>query len=287
MTRDYLWCHISKNTIDKAGYKRYIIKYQFISLYNYVLYRLTGKERNHPYGKRFFFSLANGCKLQFHPFFNKKKTIVVYPEVIFGNPLEAYHVVRWLLYNTKYKNNIGAYSPSDLFIAYRECFNDTDLNPHNYIVHQASFNLDLYKQYNYGRRKGKCYIIRKGKNRPDLPNRFDGPVIDNLPETEKVRILNECEYCYCYDTQTAYSSIAAICGCISVVVPEPGKNRKDYRKGKDNPGYGVAYSDNNEEIMWALSTLDKLRESLDYSESNIRNAKRFVALINEKFKILA
>ena len=277
--------YFPNNIVDKSGYKRFIIKYQLISLYNYLLYKLTGKERIHPFGDRYFFSLVNGCKLQFHPFFNKKRHVVIYPEVVFGNPLDANHVVRWLLYTTKYKNVPDAYSDTDLFIAYREIFSDTDLNPHHYIIHQASFNLDIYKQYNYGVRKGNCYIIRKGRNRPDLPECFDGPIVDILPEKEKVKIFNECNYCYCYDTQTAYTSIAAICGCIPIVVLEQGMTRKDYRKGQDKPGYGIAYGDSKEELEWAISTRGKLRESLDYSESNLQNAERLVALLKERFDL--
>lgn len=273
--------YFARKKISNARYKKYIVVFQLIALYNFLLYKITGKERKDRYGKPFFFSLVKGCKLQYHPFFNKSNSIVIYPEVVFGNPLDANNVVRWLLYNTKYKNLPGAYSKTDLFIAYREIFNDLALNPNNYIIHQAYFDLSLYKRYNYGKRQGKCYIIRKGATRADLPASFDGPVIDRLPEKEKVRIFNESEYCYCYDTQTAYSSIAAICGCKSVVMPEPGKSRRDYLG--DKSGYGIAYGDNKEEIEWALSTVDKLAKSLDNSESNIKNAMNLFEILKKHF----
>lgn len=269
---------------NNAGYKRFIVKYQFIALYNYILYKITGKERIGFQHVPYFFSHIKDCKLQLHPYFDKKNSIVIYPEVVFGNPLDADNVVRWLLNKTKYKNLPGAYFKTDLFIAYREFFNDLDLNPNNYILRQTYFDLNLYKRYNYGKRQGKCYIVRKGAKRPDLPTSFDGLVIDRLPEKEKVRIFNESEYCYSYDTQTAYSSIAAICGCKSIVMPEPGKSRKNYRGEGDSPGYGIAYGDKKEEIEWALSTVDKLAESLDYTESNIKNAMNLIEILKKHFK---
>ena len=274
--------YLPRKKVDNSRYKKYIVAYQLIALYNYILFKITGKERKNRYGIPFFFSLVKGCKRQYHPF-SHKNSIIIYPEVVFGNPLEADNVVRWLLNKTKYKGISGAYSKTDLFIAYRDVFNDMELNPNNYIINQPYFNLDLYKQYNYGERKGNCYIIRKGATRTDLPLSFDGPVIDKLPEKEKVRLFNECKYCYSYDTQTAYSTIAAICGCISIVVPESGKSRKDYRGEGDSPGYGIAYGDNKEEIEWALSTVNKLAESLDYTKSNIKNAMYLIEILKKHF----
>lgn len=274
--------YFARRKVNNSRYKKYIVVYQLIALYNYILFKITGKERKNRYGIPFFFSIVRGCKLQYHPFLNKK-SIIIYPEIVFGNPLDADNVVRWLLNKTEYKDIPGAYSKNDLFIAYRDVFNDEDLNPNNYILNQPYFNLNLYNRYNYRERKGKCYIIRKGAKRTDLPSSFDGPIIDKLPEKEKVRLFNECKYCYSYDTQTAYSTIAAICGCISIVVPEPGKFRKDYRGESGSPGYGIAYGDNKEEIEWALSTVDKLAESLDFTESNINNAMYLVEILRKHF----
>jgi hypothetical protein len=275
--------YLPRKKVENSRYKKSIVVFQLIALYNYMLFKITGRERIHRNGIPFFFSLVKGCKRQYHPFFNKKNSIVIYPEVVFGNPLDADNVVRWLLNKTKYKDIPNAYFTTDLFIAYRDVFNDVDLNPNKYILNQLYFNLELYNRYNYGERKGKCYIIRKGAKRPDLPSSFDGPVIDKLPEKEKVRLFNVCEYCYSYDTQTAYTSIAAICGCISIVVPEPGKSREDYRGEGDSPGYGIAYGDNKEEIEWALSTVDKLAESIDHTESNIKNAMYLIEILNKHF----
>lgn len=208
-----------------------------------------------------------------------KNTIVVYPDIIYGNPLNAKKVVRWLLYyNTLYSRKDGktyGYNKEDLFFAYREIFNDKILNPECRLCTAPYFDLDLYKRTNFGERSGKCYIIRKGNSRSDLPKEFDGIIIDNLSEKEKVKIFNECEYCISYDTQTAYSAIAAICGCISVVVPEEGKTRKDYLE-KDEMGYGRAYGFSNDEIEYAISTKnDVMKHYMYLNDQSFESIKYF------------
>lgn len=223
------------------------------------------------------------CKIQINPFFSNKNTVVLYPEIVYGNPLNAKNVARWLLYYNRYPNDTSAYGKNDMFFSYRKIFNDNQLNPNQRIVKITCFDHKLYKQTNFSKRNGSCFIIRKGQNRTDLPQKMNGIVIDLLPEEEKVKIFNQCEFCYCYDTQTFYSSIASICGCKTIVVPEPGKTRKDYRGCDDNPHYGIAYGSTKEEMDWAEKTKTKLIDSLNYDESNMQNAKKFIDYMNNFF----
>ena len=224
-----------------------------------------------------------GLKFKYFPYFNKKNTIVIYPELIWGNPLKAEKVVRWLLYFHKYSEHPNSFSKDDCFISYTREFDDPLLNPEGNLVKINSFNKNLYRQFNFGERNGNCYIIRKGRNRDDLPKSFDGPVFDdNMSDEEFVRILNNCKYCYSYDTYTFYNSIAAVCGCIPIVVLEPGKTINDYLK-PDNPHYGVAYGDTEEQIEYAISTRSKRLATLDFEEVNRENTIRLVSILEKKF----
>lgn len=223
------------------------------------------------------------CRRKFFPFVGKN-TIVLYPEIITGNFLNAEKVTRWLLFHNKLFSQDGdktiGYDKNDLFFCYREVFNDEKLNPECRKLSITYFDFDTYKSYNHGQRSGKCYIIRKGRNRSDLPSEFDGPVIDDLPESEKVKYFNSCEYCVSYDTQTAYSQLAALCGCISIVMPEEGKARDDYRKNTGSvfdTGYGEAFGFAEDEIEYAKSSYSKLVEEIKKTEQNsIDNTKHFV-----------
>lgn len=227
---------------------------------------------------------VRGTKRKFFPWFDKNKTIVIYPEMVYGNFLNAKKVVRYFLYYNRFPGDDNAYGKDDLFICYREIFNDERLNPQRLKLELLSFDSELYKQTNFGERKGNCYILRKGKDRTDLPKQLDGIVIDNLSEKEKIRIFNECEYCYCYDLQTFYSTIACICGCKVIIVPEEGKTRADYLTGDDKK-YGVAFGLDEEEIKYATDTCHLVKEQLQRElQRNQVEVDNFCLLCNDFFK---
>lgn len=238
--------------------------------------RLYGEENyiNNRKYKGYVNEAVKGCKRRIYPFV-KENEIVIYPERVYGNFTRAKKVVRWFLYHNRYDS--GAYGNEDLFVTYRDVFNDSVLNPDNKQLYIAYYNLDTYRRYNFGERHGSCYVLRKGKDREDLPQYFDGPIIDELPEDEKVRIFNESEFCVSYDTQTAYSSLAALCGCVSIVVPEKGKSRDDYRKNEIS--YGEAFGFSDEEINYAVNTRDKLNEI--YQLRNLANKHEVENFVKE------
>ena len=257
---------------------------------HFLVYPLLCKLIKNPKNKyykicrNFLYKPIEGIKLQWNPFFSRRDTIVLYPERVYGNFLKAKHVVRWLLYYNPYPNDENAYRKDDLVIAFRSIFNDKKINPKGYTVQISWFNSQLYRQYNFGKRSGNCYIVRKGIDRNDLPQQFDGPVIDDLLEEDKVRIFNECAYCYSYDLQTFYSAIASICGCISVVVLEPDKHKEDYLSPEDLENLnGIAYGNTPEEITFALKTRDKLLKSVDFRTRNSYELDIFLQLLHEKF----
>lgn len=230
-----------------------------------------------------YFPVKN-TKRKFTTVFNRKKTIVVYPEVEYGNFLKAKHVVRWLLFHNRYDGDDKAYGKKDLFFCYREVFNDKKLNPDCRMLKLTNFDYDLYKPTNNIKREGTCYIIRKGSSRLDLPSSFDGVVIDNLSEEEKVKIFNSCEYCISYDTQTFYTTIAAYCGCKTFVIPEDGKSRADYLTSEDKH-YGIAYGYSEEEICFANDTISMVKEEIQELENeNKKNVIDFVSVVSNFFE---
>lgn len=222
-----------------------------------------------------------GCKRKWTPI--GKKDLVIYNENIYGNPLKGRAVVRWLLNKYPFGDDLTAYGKNDLVVAYREIFNDYRFNPNCNLLTISTYNWDIYKQINFNERDGICYVIRKGKNRKDLPTVYNGPIIDNMDEKEKVKELNKRKYCLLYDTQSTYASIAAVCGCIPIVIPEPGKTKFDYRTGNDKD-YGIAFS--YEDIDEAIKTRPLLLEFLKNKEvENQKNINFFIKLCNEKFNI--
>ena len=229
---------------------------------------------------------VKGCVLTDWPYVDDD-TIVVYPEIVFGNPLAAKHVVRWFLNINRFKGKyvgLQPYGEDDLFLAYLDVFNDYQLNPSCRKVTLSYFNHDVYKRWNYGHREGNCFLVRKGRSRPDLPASVPGIIIDGLSEKEKVEVMNKCKYFYSYDPQTFYSSVAAVCGCVSIVIPEPGKCREDYTGGEAK-GWGIAYGTSPEELEFARDTQKELHEFIESFEmDNQKNVQKFLVYCRDYFK---
>lgn len=277
-------------TVGKSKYpfrrqiEKYIVPYSNVLKYKTLTicrkYRLLKNIVDNNY--EYLSADLSGIQIKMTPVIDSN-TVVVYPDLVYGNPLNAKNIVRYFLYYNRFSNDDNAYGDDDLFICYRKQFNDWKLNPNGYELQTSYFDLDLYKRTNFGERHGTCYIIRKGKNRADLPISFDGPIIDDMPEDKKVSIFNSCERCISYDTQTAYSSIAAMCGCLSIVVPEIGKGRNDYLTD-DDVVYGVAYGFSDDEIAYAMNTANRVKELYEKQNAKgIEEVKKFVNICEEYF----
>lgn len=279
------------NSVKKENYTKKIyfwicqLKFYIKDIYRLLIVKLFINDKN--YSSKYdgyYYYPVRGCKRKIFPFFNKKKTIVVYPEIVYGNFLRAEKVVRWFLYYYQYEDDNAAYTASDLFIAYRDVFNNKKLNPELKTVQLLNFDYDLYKQTNFSKREGKCYIIRKGRNRKDLPEIFDGIVIDNLSEYAKVRVFNECKVCISYDMQTFYTTIAALCGCKVICIPEKGKTRSDYLSDTEKQ-YGISYGYNKEELEYAEETRFLIKEYLStFNSKNEENIIKFIDYCKKHFE---
>lgn len=202
-----------------------------------------------------------------------KNAIVVYPEVVSGNPLGAKKVVRWFLNRPGFFTGSTNYGNNDLCFYYQSEFKgDTDryqqISKFQFVVY-----LDEFKKTNFGERSGTCYIVRKGANRSIIHDISDGIVIDDLANEEIAEVFNRSEFCISYDTHTFYSNYAAICGCKSIVIPEPGVNKVDWRP-KEEWRYGIAYGE--DDLDWAQATYPKMEQFvLEQRHQAQANVSRF------------
>jgi hypothetical protein len=203
-----------------------------------------------------------------------RDSIVVYGETVSGNPLHAKRVVRWFLNKPGRLSKVKNFGPGELYFFYHDVFDDPEINPNptNRLTIYAILD-DIYRQTNFGPREGKCYVLRKGKDRAPPPEQLDGPVIDDLSHEETARLFNECEYCISYDMHTTYSVYAAMCGCKSVIVPEPGVSKQEWQSDSDRVG-GVAYG--FDDLEAASKSPHAVREALLLRQTqNLENVSRF------------
>jgi hypothetical protein len=209
-------------------------------------------------------------------------SIVVYPETVAGNPLQAKRCVHWLLYRKEHLLDSGMLQPGDLYFCYQEAFN----NPHkglDYggVLHVVDLMMDVYRNTHPGERSGACYMLRKGKSREDLPSLRGKLVVDGMSHQALAKIFNQTKYCYFYDPFTAYSWYAAACGCIPVVVPVPGMTREEWEPdGGRKPG--IAYGE--DDIPYAMESRDVLlRGMADAETKSIESVQRFVEITRAHF----
>jgi hypothetical protein len=207
-------------------------------------------------------------------------TIVVYPEVVSGNPLMAKNVVRWLLYKPGFFTGEVNYGKDDFYFYTERVFvpNGFNVEEDNILAIRYLFN-DIYKQTNFGKRNGSCYILRKGKGRKIIHDLKDSILIDELSHKEIADIFNKVEYCISYDLYTTYSQYAVMCGCKSIVVPENGISKEEWYNGEESR-YGIAYGFND--LDYAEKTKDKL---ILYLKQQEKGSEDYVKKFIEKCKI--
>lgn len=208
-------------------------------------------------------------------------SIVIYPEIVNGNPLKHKNVVRWFLHKPGYHTGKVEYGKNELYFIFDKFSDDPSINknPENEL-----FVVQLNQVYknNNGDRSGSCYLIRKSRNK-EIVHDFNGSVkIDGMSHSENAAIFNKTEYFYCYDEMTMYSQFAALCGCISVVIPSCFDNREDWVKAHPISKYGIAYG--MDDIEHAKSTSHLVREYFEDQESeSLLTVKKFIVKTYDKF----
>lgn len=192
--------------------------------------------------------------------------IVVYPEIVHGNPLRAQHVVRWLLHKPGWHKGRVEYGPNDRYFFYQKAFDDPVLNPEggDNLLKTVWVRDDIYRPPPGGERHGSAYILRKGKGRPIVHDLKDSLLVDKLSHERLAKVFGRVQTCISYDPYTMYSLYAALCGCVSIVVPEPGVSKEQwYPDPKDR--YGLAYG--FDDIAHAIETQPLLLPHLKAQET--------------------
>jgi len=169
--------------------------------------------------------------------------IIVYPEITAGNPLGAKNVVRWLMHNPGFHTGRISYGQNEFHIRFSESYDEFRL-PNCYfsgsLLRVMDYDFDIFNMDDAAiKRSGTAYLIKKGAGKPIVHDLADSILIDDLEQEEIARVFKSVTTFISYDTHTAYSQLAVLCGCDSVVIPDPGVPKSEaWSKGVPN---GVAY----------------------------------------------
>lgn len=214
--------------------------------------------------------------------FLKGDNVVVYPEPVLGNPLGARNVVRWLLYKPGVLHPYD-FGPDELFFRAGEFCDVPEITGGAPDLVLWKIN-PAYRNENRLGRKGVCYIVRKGMHKPRIPETeaADAICIDGMTHEEANDVFNQCSVFYSYDEATMYSQFAALCGCLSVVIPGMYQSREAWVEAHELARYGVAYGLDDLEHAW--QTRHRVEGLLKAEENKGRDTVRnFIALTRERF----
>ncbi len=218
----------------------------------------------------------------------KQDPIVVYPEVIAGNPLGASSVVRWILFTPGAHTGQGVEidrGAEEIFYFQKAFIEGHDWIPPENELRLQWIRSDIYYDQQQENRSGSCRMQRKGAllniNTSDA-YRTATP-LDGLPHQEIAAIFNKSERFYCDDPHTMYSTYAVLCGCIAVVTPVPGLSEADWRPEQER--WGIAYGDKPDQIEIALRTKHLMKETLDALQGvEEQQVEHFIATLAKRFE---
>lgn len=195
---------------------------------------------------------------------------VVYPEVVEGNPLGAKNVVRWVLNEPGViDGNERTWGVDDVVCLYSGQFcakRKSDL-----MLTICNYRLDYFTPTGaersgaiYAKFKGKKYFDTFDKH-PSHAQLIDGKKIEAIKA-----MMDRARIFYSYDNESFYNVMAAMMGCLVVVIPRPDKEMDQTSFCMSHPAYmyGIAYGEEN--VAWATSTQIHVRRNIDDLDMNQR-----------------
>jgi hypothetical protein len=162
-----------------------------------------------------------------NPIGHDPEAVVIYPEVVTNNPLNAKKVVRYLLNKEAAIDGKPIdWGINDFPMAYSKLYKDCDTLFYPIIDTEISVNRNEPREYNsYYVGKGNKYAIC-----PPLPGCKE--VLINNSINEFVNILNKSRIFFTYDTLSSSNIDAVLCGAMPYFLLKPPKELKNAEYGK-------------------------------------------------------
>jgi hypothetical protein len=207
---------------------------------------------------------------------NIDECIVIYPEIIKGNPLMAKNVVRWILnLSTSYNKTYGT---NDIIFYHSKLFYDDSLKQYDNNLSIIEYHSKIFKNYNIPR-KNDCYCVRKCPN-PKFNHPLNAIEItwaDSSNLEYLVNIFNTTNNFYCYDDTTFLAVQAAMCGCVPIIIPYR-YTKDEWYNAHDINKYGMAYGNEKNEIEHAVNSRHVLLEYIKKNETDLTQIQNFVSV---------
>ena len=194
--------------------------------------------------------------------------VVIYPETIIGNPLNAKNIVRWFLHHPGFHNKSFLYGVNELYFKYHSGINvpkSLMASTSELELRIVSYPLELYNPLGVSKvRDGSAYMIRKGTGKKIVHNLKNSILLDGKSHQEISSIFKRVKIFYSYDPYTAYSTFAPLCGCDSVVIPDADVSISDWLPDATHRA-GIAYGIEaiDEARIERAKLIERVKEELD------------------------
>lgn len=159
-------------------------------------------------------------------FLTGRTPIVLYPEVVHGNPFKAPLVARWMLNKPGHLGGDSDYHEDEILFHFDEWIVPTELKEKSYRLTTVAVNPNIFNTGKIEtRRKGQCYFANKylafgGKIPTDLSHAKSLCLDVSLSQDELADIFRSTEVLYCFE-QSSIIPEALACGCPVLLVPSP------------------------------------------------------------------
>lgn len=214
--------------------------------------------------------------------FTKEEVVVIYPEIIHGNPLNAKNIVRWIL-NVPGDSFYDHLTSNDLILKYSESWKLKKGYKHDgYLRTTFSDKLGIF--YNTSNeRNGSAFLIKKGgmKTRMHPDDSIDLGSYQNNHEA-MAEIFRKVKYFYCYDSYCYLACLANLCGCITIVTPSDFETFEEYIGNNPQSKYGIAFGLEN--LKHAEDTISLVSDNYKkVKEAEFETVKNFITLCENRF----
>lgn len=217
-----------------------------------------------------------------------RRGIVVYPEIVNGNPLGCPYVARWILFTPrghKVGEDFARPIPEEAVFFFQLPFIEhIDWIPRANCLRLQWVRDDIFNDPGIVERTEICRMIRKGTvTQNDVPRgALNATILDGMRNEEIAEVFKRAQLFYCHDPYTMYCDYASLCGCTPIVIPPPGLSRTDWRPEEDR--LGIAYGDSPDQLDWANRTRPGLiRRIEDLKQQEDKMLKHFVSYLASKF----
>jgi len=178
------------------------------------------------------------------------------------------NVVRFLLYKPNHQKK---YNTNELIIQYGKSFTLRTNYECALSIKPMVSKLNFWEDIKIKRSETDLVLKKKGNiNQSDKI--YQGVELDELiksdtpyDEIEKKlkELFNKHKKFITYDNDTFHSIQAALCGAISIVIPDGRLTEEEWRSSNNMRKWGIAYGDTEEQIDFAIKTRQKLVESFN------------------------